>query len=129
MADTQFKKVLSGGLWASANNAERFDPEDVGIVRVHGFTVAYEQVGSGREPEREVFNQKFREWDGAFSEKTRWGVIQWDGEIDYPGDDTLGYAFTTGSDGNLYVALIPSGPTTGNPTDPTSAGQMAWRRY
>ena len=126
MADAQARKLLAQR-WAA--EGDRQDPEDVGLRRNIGWPVRYEQPGAASEPERAVFNQLFGELDEALGDKIRFGVLPWDSRIDYPGTDAEGYAFVTGSDGRLYVALIPSGPTTGNPTDPTADGQVVWREY
>ena len=52
-----YKDLLTGGLWASSDVADRELPEEVGLTRADGWTVAYEQQGSGSEPERTIFNQ------------------------------------------------------------------------
>ena len=126
MADAQAKKFF-GEIWGLAG--DRDDPEDVGLDRSTGWPVRYEQPGADAEPERTVFNQLLCELDQAFSEKARAGVLEWDARIDYPGDDETGYAFVVGTDGRLYVSLRPSGPTTGNPTNPVGDGQTAWAEY
>ena len=126
MADSEAKKIL-GAVWASSADAERNDPKEFGLRREVGWPLAYEQIG-GAEPEREVFNQKFREWDGAIAQTYVAGLPPWDASINYYfGAD--GAAFVLGSDAHIYVATRPSGPATGNPTDPTMRGQTAWRRY
>ena len=82
MADSETKKIL-GGIWASGDTGDRTDPEDVGIERTEGWRLAYEQIGSGFEPERAMFNQKFREYDGLAVDVMRMGILFWDAEIDY----------------------------------------------
>ena len=122
--DAEARKIL-GSYWASAATADREDPEDVGIDRDEGWTVSYEQRGSGDEPERTVFNQRGRELDAAFGEKAVEGVIPWDGDINYPQ-----HAFSKASDGTLVVALVANGPATGNATDPaTDTDRAVWRPY
>ena len=124
MADTEAKKDLTGA-WASAEAADRTDPEDQGIDRREGFGVSYEQVGSGSAPERAVFNQKFREWDGLAIQGLRNGLpLSWDADVDY-----VLNAFVKGEDGRIYVADEVTGPATGNPTDPLTDGQTVWRVY
>ena len=127
MADTESKKMI-GNLWASDANADRFDPEDVGLVRNKGWPVAYEQIGSGFEPEREVFNQLLLELQSYFADKTRSGILRWDIDIDYVHSDEAS-SFVVGSNGKIYVANAPSGPATGNATNPVTAGQTVWRLY
>ena len=83
------------------------DPDDLDIDRTRGFGVEYEQIGSGREPEREIFNQRYREWDGWAEDRIRTGVLPWDGDIDYPR-----HAFVTRG-GALYVATVATGPAGG----------------
>ena len=123
MVDTQAKKILAGGIWASADAADRVDPEDVGISRTEGWRLAYEQIGSGFEPEREVVNQKFREWDGFTVDVARQGILFWDADIDY-----VRYAFVAKGE-HIYVANLANGPNTGNATDPDDSGQQVWRLY
>ena len=126
MADSEARKLLAQ-YWAAGG--DRADPSDVGLTRSEGWGVSYEQPGSGREPERAVFNQRLLELDEALGDALRFGVQPWDRRINYPGSDATGYAFVVGSDGLLYVAMIPSGPATGNATDPTDANQAVWREY
>ena len=122
--DIEGKKVLEG-LWASDAMADREDPEDEGIARQQGFGVSYEQVGSGATPERVVFNQRFREWDGFSTDVLRSNMpFPWDANIDY-----VAYAYVTGANGRIYLTEVPSGPSTGNAVDPTSEGQEVWRIY
>ena len=116
-ASAEERKIL-GNLWASDATADREDPEDVGITRTDGWPIAYEQIGSGKEPERSVFNQKFREWTGFGNDVLRMGILQWDSGVDYNI-----YAFVTASDGFIYVANVASGPGTGDAIDPITSGQ------
>ena len=51
------------------------------------------------------------------------GVPFWDGDIDYEENALVG----TGM--GLFVASVPTGPATGNSTDPTDADQTVWRVY
>ena len=44
-------------MWASASSADRETIEDTGGTRADGWVVAYEQIGSGKQPERTVFNE------------------------------------------------------------------------
>ena len=127
MADSEAIKIL-GNVWASDAGADRMDPEDVGINRLHGWPAAYEQIGSGAEPEREVWNQRWRELDGYFAEKMVLGILPWDPRIDYV-HTAEAASFATGSDAKIYVTVRPSGPAGGNSTDPTAPGQNAWRIY
>ena len=78
MADAEWKKAE---LWADTGDRE--DPEGVGIDRSVGWTVSYEQRGSGDEPERTVFNQLLRELSGWAVDQLRMGVLQWDEDVDY----------------------------------------------
>ena len=120
MVDTQAKKILDG---AWADSGDRENPEDVGIDRDEGWTVGYEQINSGLEPERTIFNQRGRELDGWAIERMRTGIPPWDEDIDYRVD-----AFVTRT-GNLYISLVANGSTSGNASDPTAAGQTVWRIY
>ena len=57
MVSTGYKDLIAGGVWASASGADRETIEDTGGARADGWPVAYEQIGSGKEPERTVFNE------------------------------------------------------------------------
>ena len=120
MVDAEAKKILTG-LWA--DTGDRTDPEDLGVDRAGGWDVAYELPGTGREPERTLGNQRFRELDGWAADRMRGGIPGWDGEINY-----LEHAFVTVG-GALYVANRVTGPETDNTTSPDATGQTVWRRY
>ena len=120
MADDQAKKLL-GNEWA--DSGDRTDPEDVNITRSVGWDVRYEQIGSGFEPEREVFNQLLRELSGWANDEIVNGVPPWDADVDYPK-----WAFVNTSS-DMYIALVPTGPAAGNATDPLATGQTVWRSY
>ena len=123
MADAEAKKILSG-LWASGAAADREDPVDAGLTRSTGWPLSYEQIGTRDEPEREVFNQKNREWDGWAVENMRTGGTKpWDSEVNY---------FQYGRvavEGSKYWASVATGPSTGNSTNPMTSGQTVWRLY
>lgn len=123
MADSESRKVI-GNLWASGATADRQDPEDVGITRTAGFNLPYEQIGSGSEPERTVFNQLFRELHGWMEENIRTGGVKpYDALIDY-------YQYARVAVGaSKYVALVANGPALGNTVSPTASGQQVWRIY
>ena len=83
MVSQGYKDLLTGGLWASSDVADRELPEEVGLTRADGWTVAYEQQGSGSEPERTIFNQLLYElWSVGF-DIADYGVPTWDDEVDY----------------------------------------------
>ena len=67
--DAEAKKLTP---WA--DSGDRQDPEEAGLDRAAGWTVAYEQAGSGNYPERLVFNQLLRELSGLFQEALGAGV-------------------------------------------------------
>ena len=117
--DVEAKKLTP---WA--DSGDRQDPEDAGLDRAAGWTVAYEQAGSGNYPERLVFNQLMRELSGLFQEALGAGVMQWSAGVDYRHT-----AFVGGSDGFLHVSLRSSGPATGDAEDPAADGQTTWRIY
>ena len=123
---TETKKFIEN-YWATNGATET--PENAGIERVEGFDVRYEQAGSGVQPERTVFNNLFGSLQEAIGDAVLRGILPWDSRIDYLASDDTGYSFVVGSDLNVYVALKQSGPSFGNPTDPTSDGQDVWRLY
>ena len=116
MADDEAKKIEP---WAE--RGDRTDPEDVGIDRDLGWDSRYEQIGSGFEPERDVFNQLMHEISVGLIYLLQTGVPTWDADLDYPAG-----AFVASARG-LHVALEPTGPATSNATDPTAEGQTVWR--
>ena len=53
MINDEAAKVVTSTPWA--DQGDRSNPEDVGLNRLDGWTLGYEQRGSGLEPERPVF--------------------------------------------------------------------------
>ena len=122
MADTEAKKILDN-IWASDPLASREEIEDLGIDWATGWTVAYEQIGSGKTPERTGWNQLLRALNGWASDRIRMGIPQWDAKVNY-----RKFAFATTSQG-IVVAKNANGPLLGNGVDPIAVGQTAWRLY
>ena len=85
--------------------------------------MAYEQIGSGKTPERTGWNQLFRALNGWASDRLTMGIPQWDADVNYKK-----FAFATTSQG-LHVALNANGPRLGNGVDPSAVGQTTWRQY
>lgn len=117
----QARKLL-GTPWAL--NGDRISPEELGLDPETGWDVSYEQVGSGSEPERELFNQLLCSLSAAFIDEMRSGIGVYDAEIDYPQ-----YARVIDSTGRKMVALAATGPASGNATDPVTPGQEVWREF
>ena len=127
MVSQAYKDLLTGGVWASSAVADRADPEEVGLNRADGWPVAYEQQGSGSEPERTVFNELDHELDAGLVDVAAYGVPTWDAEVNYtPASDAACFATTTTG---LWLTFTATGPATGNATDPDAVGQTIWRRY
>ena len=83
--------------------------------------VSYEQIGSGDEPERTVFNQREYEFTAALIDIAATGVPAWDVEVDYqPASDAA--CFVTTPTG-LWLTTTNTGPTYSNATDPDASGQ------
>ena len=116
--DGEAKKIA---LWADTGDRE--DPEEHGISRDRGWTADYEQIGSGSEPERTVWNQLMRELTGFAVDRLTMGIATWDSGVSYQHP-----AFAASVQG-LHVSLENTGPNFGNATDPTEAGQTVWRLY
>ena len=115
MLDAEGLKSIE--LWAE--DGDRTDPEDYGIVRAKGWDQRYEQVGSGFEPEYDVWNQLQREQTGFNRLVVQHGLMPWDARVQY-----LHHAFVFGDDGAIYISLRDSRGE--GPTDPDSP---AWRAF
>ena len=72
----------------------------------------------GENPRRRVMNQMFREPSGIAVESRDKGVLAWDEDIDYLADAIAA------SGPILYRALVATGPTPGNATDPDGSGAI-----
>ena len=118
-----FKDLLEDGPWASSESAQKQTPEDAGLTRTEGWPIAYEQINSGKTPERTVFNQLVNEITSALIDIAENGVLPWDTEVNYSAN-----AFVT-TTGGLWIATVATGPAYGNPTNPDTTSQTVWRRY
>ena len=121
MADTEAKKILTG-LWA--DGGDRIDPDDATLTPVldrdTGWTAPF-SASDGNTPRRQVVNQRFRELDGAASDSMRWGLLQYDADIDYHQHARVAV------DDREFRAATENGPnTTAGIVGPTAAGQTAW---
>ena len=121
MADTEAKKFINA-LWADAAPSNRQSPEDAGIDRNFGWDVNYEQPGTGKYPERRVWNQMIRELQGAFREKIVFGLPRWAEDVNWRQDDFVTHNL------KIWYATLDHGP------DHTTKGQepgtgAAWREY
>ena len=99
-------------------------PRSTASRAIVGWTADYEQIGSGSEPERTVWNQLMRELTGVRGRPSHHGYR-------HLGQRAVSYqhpAFAA-SDQGLHVSLENTGPNFGNATDPTEAGQTVWRLY
>ena len=127
MVSQPYKDLIGNGAWARSNTANRQTPADAGLTRADGWTVAYEQIGSGSTPERRVFNQRDYETDSGLVDIAAMGIPEWDVDLDYtPASDAACFVTT---DGGLWLTFTDTGPTYGNATDPDSSGQTVWRLY
>ena len=127
MVSQGYKDILSDGAWANSSSADKETPEDAGLTRGNGWPVSYEQIGSGDEPERTVFNQREYECTAALIDIAATGVPAWDVAVDY--EPTVDAAcFVTTSTG-LWLTTVNTGPSYSNATDPGASGQAVWRRY
>ena len=79
-------------------------------------------VAEGLSLRRRIFNQLFRQIDGAASDHMRLGVGPYDAEIDY----AQGAQVTAGG-AAVFRALVANGPATGNAASPTAADQTVWQ--
>lgn len=100
--NAQVKRILLGGQWGSAAPANVSTPEAAGIVRTQGWGPTYSQPG-GDEPEREVTNGRFQEFDGGFVDLMEHGLFEWDADIPY-----VHPAVVWGSDNMLHISIQSS---------------------
>ena len=120
MAGNEAIKILSG-LWAE--DGDRIDPDDasldVVVTRTVGWPDSFSEA-AGNQPPRRIWNQRFRELDGAASDAMRYGILPYDPAVDYP------VRGLTAVGRGLYRAVEANGPTSSNVTHPTTGGQTAW---
>ena len=127
MVSQAYKDLIADGPWARDAAGNRETPADLGINRADGYDVAYEQIGSGKEPERTGFNQREYELTSALIDFAATGVPAWDVEVDYtPASDAACFVTTAAG---LWLTDTATGPATGNATDPDAQNQAIWRRY
>ena len=100
--------------WAASGDVAT--PESQGLVRATGWPVSYSQAG-GDTPEREVFNQMFREITAMLAELNTHGVLEWDDAISYDHP-----ALVMGTDAAVYVSVQDS--LNEDPT--TDTGNTYW---
>ena len=124
------KEILGEAVWAGSAQGERAEPADLGIDEAVGWGVAYEQPGTGKFPERVVFNELTYRATSAIRDIFATGVPAWDAAVDYRPDlvEARAACFATTPTG-LWVTVINTGPSFGNATDPELSGQAVWRRY
>ena len=78
-------------------------------------------VAEGLKLRRRIFNQIFRQLDGASADHMRFGVGPYDADIDY----RQGAQVTDGG-AAIFRAIVANGPGTGNAASPTTANQTVW---
>lgn len=121
------KDLIGDGAWAADTPDERQTPEDAGLTRAMGWPVSYEQRGSGKHPERRVFNQLHWEITSAILDIAHCGVPPHSLEVDYvPTDDAECFVTTTSG---LWRTRTATGPSYDNAVSPDTEGQTIWRRY
>ncbi len=116
--DEQSLKIKS---WAESG--DRAEPEAASPVldRAEGWTSVFSQVG-GEAPQREVFNQLFREITGMLVELNKHGgLLEWSSGQDYEHP-----AFVTTATGKIYVSTRASGPNEGGAVNPISNSPVRW---
>ena len=122
-----YKDLIDDGVFASSDAAERLTPAEAGLDRAEGWPLAYEQIGSGKFPEREVFNNHHYEITSGLIDIAKFGVLQWDAAVNYPVTADAKPFVSTAS--GLWVSDVSTGPAFGNATDPDTLNQQTWRRY
>ena len=120
MATEAARRLLSEQ-WAQ--DGDRTDPDDasltVPVSRVVGFPSTFSDA-YGNQPPRSVWNQLFRERQGAARIGLVFGVSPYNSAVDYQIEDTCAVGR------RLYHAVAANGPTNANAIHPTAVGQTAW---
>ena len=119
--DAEAKKFLQN-LWADNAPINRQTPESAGIDRTSGWDINYEQRGTGKYPERKVWNQMIRELQGAFREKMVYGFPRWAADVDWKRYDFITYG------GGIYFATVDNGPSAAQQAETPGTGTV-WRKY
>ena len=78
-------------------------------------------VAEGLKLRRRIFNQVFRQLDGAAADHMQLGVGPYDADIDY----RQGAQVTDGG-AAIFRAIVANGPGSGNAASPTTANQTVW---
>ena len=116
--DTDGKKVTTK--WGSTG--DRSSPESQNMTRAAGWTAAF-APGGGLYPFRRVFNQLWAEITGMLAEINQRGILEWDADLEY-----VEHARVMGSDGNLYRAVVATGPGSSNAVDPVGrSDDLVWK--
>jgi len=122
-----YKALLDEDTWASSPSAFKQSPEDVGIDRADGWGLAYEQIGTGKFPERGVFNTLIHELHSFVKDCSAFGVHPWSDVQNFaPSDGNAAFSMTPSG---IWYTFTSTGPAFGNATDPDSVGQTIWRRF
>ena len=123
--DSEALKILRG-VWASGPNADRTDPDDSGLNptlnREIGWPASFSD-GTNL-PRREVFNQRFRELDGAARDAMVFGIPPWSADVDYPANEGLVQRQVAGRV-QVFTNNANTGPGS-TVVDPATDGQTTW---
>ena len=121
------KRVLQS-IWASNPAALKTTPEDLGLDRAQGWPPSYEQRGTGRHPELQLFNGRFFELDSALHDIFAMGVPSWDAEVVYA--PAHGVPIWVTHAGNLWQSTQATGPgTQAGVVEPADADGNPWRLF
>ena len=123
--DSESLKILSG-VWASGPNADRTDPDDAGLNPTLNREVGWPaSFSDGTDlPRREVFNQRFRELDGAARDAMVFGIPPWSADVDYPANEGLVQRQVSGQV-QVFTNNAATGPGS-TVVDPATEGQTTW---
>ena len=123
--DSESLKILSG-VWASGPNADRTDPDDSGLNPTLNREIGWPaSFSDGTDlPRRDVFNQRFRELDGAARDAMVFGIPPWSADVDYPANEGLVQRQVVGQV-QVFTNNADTGPAS-TVVDPATDGQTTW---
>ena len=128
--DPEARRILTGGIWASAAGALVQEPGDATppVTRADGWGAPY---SSTLVMEQETLQGRMNEWDSAITDIYESGVPFYDALLDYPEhcivneDGVLSRALRENGPNSANPAIAPSADTAGTTWEAVSGSQSA----